>query len=172
MLLTCRKSCGNCGCEDLAANCSSLAREEKCLHDDHVNWMLRNCQRSCKVCLGNIAKIHWACGGIETFNVSRKGFSQCLLFRTVWFSINMYKLYMTLFQVPEFFSRFILKLKYWVNNLCLHCGKTDEITCVIRHKQGKIGLSLCNYSDLSLLLYISKQCFVGNTQWKFKKKFG
>ena len=60
MLLTCRKSCGNCGCEDLAANCSSLAKEEKCLHDDHVNWMLRNCQRSCKVCLGMIAKVHWA----------------------------------------------------------------------------------------------------------------
>lgn len=58
MLLTCRKSCGNCGCEDLAANCSSLAKKEKCLHDDHVNWMLRNCQRSCKVCLGTIAKIH------------------------------------------------------------------------------------------------------------------
>ncbi|XP_020602817.1 putative tyrosinase-like protein tyr-3 [Orbicella faveolata] len=56
MLLTCRKSCGNCGCEDLAANCSSLAKEEKCLHDDHVNWMLRNCQRSCKVCLGKITK--------------------------------------------------------------------------------------------------------------------
>lgn len=56
MLLTCRKSCGNCGCEDLAANCSLLAKEEKCLHDDHVNWMLRNCQRSCKVCLGKITK--------------------------------------------------------------------------------------------------------------------
>lgn len=57
MLLTCRKSCGNCGCDDLAANCSSLAKEEKCFHDDHVNWMLRNCQRSCKVCLGKITII-------------------------------------------------------------------------------------------------------------------
>ena len=52
MLLTCRKSCGNCGCDDLAANCSSLAKEEKCLEDDHVEWMLRNCRRSCNVCLG------------------------------------------------------------------------------------------------------------------------
>ncbi|KAJ7360407.1 prolyl 4-hydroxylase [Desmophyllum pertusum] len=54
MLLTCRKTCGNCGCEDSATNCSSLAKEEKCLHDDHVDWMLRNCRRSCKVCLGAI----------------------------------------------------------------------------------------------------------------------
>jgi len=54
MLLTCRKSCGNCGCNDLAENCSSLAKEEKCLDDDYLDWMLRNCRRSCKVCLGAI----------------------------------------------------------------------------------------------------------------------
>ncbi|XP_074616194.1 transmembrane prolyl 4-hydroxylase-like [Acropora palmata] len=54
MLLTCRKSCGNCGCEDLSTNCSSLAAAKKCVDDEHVNWMLRNCRRSCKVCLGAI----------------------------------------------------------------------------------------------------------------------
>lgn len=52
MLLACRKSCGNCGCEDLSTNCSSLAAAKKCVDDEHVNWMLRNCRRSCKVCLG------------------------------------------------------------------------------------------------------------------------
>ncbi|RMX59582.1 hypothetical protein pdam_00003641 [Pocillopora damicornis] len=55
MLLTCRKACGNCGCEDLAANCSSLEKEGKCLHPDHANWMLRNCRRTCKVCLGAVS---------------------------------------------------------------------------------------------------------------------
>lgn len=60
MLLTCRKTCGNCGCEDSATNCSSLAKEEKCLHDDHVDWMLRNCRRSCKVCLGESTIMHCA----------------------------------------------------------------------------------------------------------------
>ncbi|XP_068679566.1 transmembrane prolyl 4-hydroxylase-like [Montipora foliosa] len=54
MLLTCRKSCGNCGCEDLATNCTSLAASQKCMDDGHAYWMLGNCHRSCKVCLGAI----------------------------------------------------------------------------------------------------------------------
>ncbi|PFX31382.1 Transmembrane prolyl 4-hydroxylase [Stylophora pistillata] len=50
-----RKSCRNCGCEDLAANCSSLEKEGKCLHPNHAKWMLRNCRRTCKVCLGAVS---------------------------------------------------------------------------------------------------------------------
>lgn len=70
MLLTCRKSCGNCGCDDVAANCSTLAKEEKCLHEDHVKWMLRNCQRSCKVCLG------------KKYNTNRTFLRYAFVFRT------------------------------------------------------------------------------------------
>ena len=71
MLLTCRKSCENCGCEDLATNCSLLAKEEKCLHEEHVNWMLRNCRRSCKVCLGKKAII-MTCSSLSA-KVKREG---------------------------------------------------------------------------------------------------
>lgn len=64
MLFTCRKSCDNCGCDDLAANCSSLAKKQKCLDDGHVDWMLRNCRRSCKVCLGERNE----CFSVESFS--------------------------------------------------------------------------------------------------------
>lgn len=43
---------------------------------------------------------------------------------------------------------------------------------MIKHKWGKNGPSylFCEHGDLSFLLYLPKQCMVGNIQIKFQKK--
>ena len=68
MLLTCRKSCDNCGCEDLVSNCTLLANENKCLHDDYIHWMLRNCRQSCQVCMGKkLCHFHYLHHPVQTW---------------------------------------------------------------------------------------------------------
>ena len=52
MLLNCRESCNNCGCEDLHRDCPEKAADEQCHAQTHVEWMMSNCRKSCHVCLG------------------------------------------------------------------------------------------------------------------------
>ena len=50
----CPASCGECSCEDLVEDCEARAARGECVMN--VEWMLRNCKKSCNQCLSSECK--------------------------------------------------------------------------------------------------------------------